>query len=151
MTVVLTAGVLGASATALAKLQESADGSTSWQDVATTVTLVKATDDGKTVQATGKCSLRYVRVRVRVGTAASLCGATILAKRRTLTYSVQLGRARGARPSPRAWPAGRLRPACGLPPFTRTGRSPHVRAGRVSPSSPSASPAAPNRRQDVAC
>jgi hypothetical protein len=84
-TVVLEAGVLGASATVLAKLQQSADGSTGWTDVATTATLVKATDDGKTVQASGNVAQRYVRVRITVATAASIAGGTILAKKRTIT------------------------------------------------------------------
>lgn len=85
MAVVLQCGVLGASATALAKLQESADGSTAWTDVATTATAVKATDDGKVFTATGRTQKRYVRVRLTVATAASIAGATILAKRRTIT------------------------------------------------------------------
>ena len=85
MVVTLVCGVLGASATALAKLQESADGSTGWADVATTATAVKATDDGKVFTATGRTTKRYVRVRLTVATAASIAGATILAKRRTIT------------------------------------------------------------------
>lgn len=83
--VVLSVGVLGTAATALAKLQQSADGSTAWTDVATTATLVKATDDGKTVQAIGHVTQRYVRARVTVAAASSLAGAVILAKRRTIS------------------------------------------------------------------
>jgi hypothetical protein len=83
--VALTCGVLGSSATALAKLQESDNGSTNWTDVATTVTAVKATDDGKVFIATGRTTKRYVRVRVTVATATSIAGAVILAKKRTIT------------------------------------------------------------------
>jgi outer membrane protein assembly factor BamB len=86
-TVILTCGVLGAAATALAKLQESDDGSTNWTDVtnATTATAVKATDDGKVFTATGRVAKRFVRVRVTVATAASIAGAVILAKPRTIS------------------------------------------------------------------
>jgi hypothetical protein len=84
-TVVLVLGVLGASATVQAILQESADGSTGWQAVATTATAVKATDDNKVFTATGRTTLRYVRTSIIVGTATSICGATILCKRRVIT------------------------------------------------------------------
>jgi hypothetical protein len=66
-------------------LQQVHDGSTNWTDVATTATAVKATDDGRVFTATGRVAKRYVRVRITVATAASIAGAVILAKPRTVS------------------------------------------------------------------
>lgn len=85
VSVTLVCGVLGAGATALAKIVECDTSGGSYTDVATTHVAVKAIDDNTVWTATGRISKRYVKVRVTVTTAASIAGATLTARKRVVS------------------------------------------------------------------